>query len=251
MNKKFLYTILIIAILSIGFMHFGSIAAYNNGILSDENPDDYKIMHDDSDSMYNDVGYVDVNYSTNTNSDPVNYFFFGDTVDIYFDGESTTVSSNLDSNITNAASDEILNYVSNAALNSSADVDTIKEGVRSICHKYGSVDCTVNIDSIIGEDQIPLVFWAEGKSMLPTVQDGQFILVNKTHDIHVGEIVSADSKEYGGICKRVAKIERDNVYLVSDNKKVYYEEVDGVTYQCQGLRTWVDISEIDGVIIEY
>ena len=44
MNKKFLYTILIIAILSIGFMHFGSIAAYNNGILSDENPDDYKII---------------------------------------------------------------------------------------------------------------------------------------------------------------------------------------------------------------
>ena len=236
-------------------MQISSITAFNQGPYLHEgdngNQGDYKIVHDDSDSMYNDVDYVDVDYSTNTNNDPFNRFFFGDTVDIYFDGENTTVSSNLDSDIIDEASNEILNYVSYAAYNSTTDVEDIKEEVKSICHKYGSSDCTVNVDSILGEDQIPLVFWAQGQSMLPTVQDGQFILVNKTHDIHVGDIVSADSKEYGGICKRVAKIEGDNVYLVSDNKKVYYQEIDGVTYAYKGLCTWVDISEIDGVAIEY
>ena len=144
---------------------------------------------------------------------------FGDTVEIYFDGESTSVSSNLNEE----ASNEILNYVSNNIYNSSTDVETMKEDIREICYSYGSTDCDINIDSIIGEDQIPFIVWAEGDSMLPTIQNGQYVLVNKTHDIHVGDIVSVDSKEYGGIMKRVDKIDGDNVHLVSDNKNVYFK----------------------------
>ena len=127
----------------------------------------------------------------------------------------------------------------------------MKEDIREICYSYGSTDCDINIDSIIGEDQIPFIVWAEGDSMLPTIQNGQYVLVNKTHDIHVGDIVSVDSKEYGGIMKRVDKIDGDNVHLVSDNKNVYYKTIDGVTYEYKGITTWVDISEIEGVAIQY
>ena len=255
LNKKFALTILLIGILSISFIQIDSIAASNWGLFdfsydsqddSDILQGDYDINYDDE-GIYNDVDYANVDFSTNTNDDPINRFFFGDTVDIYFDGESTSVSSNLNEK----ASNEILNYVSNNIYNSSTDVETMKDGIQEICYRYGSTDCNINIDSIIGEDQIPFIVWAEGESMLPTIQNGQYVLVNKTHDIHVGDIVSVDSKEYGGIMKRVDEIDGDNVHLVSDNKNVYYKTIDGVTYEYKGITTWVDISEIEGVAIQY
>ena len=225
----------------------GAIAAFlDGGNQEDILQGDYDINYDDEGSI-NDIDYTNVDFSTNTNNDPFSRFFFGDTVDIYFDGESTSVSSNLN----DEASNEILNYISNNIYNSSADVETMKEDIREICYSYGSTDCDINIDSIIGEDQIPFIVWAEGDSMLPTIQNGQYVLVNKTHDIHVGDIVSVDSKEYGGIMKRVDKIDGDNVHLVSDNKNVYYKTIDGVTYEYKGITTWVDISEIEGVAIQY
>lgn len=247
MNKRIVFVaIFLMAILSLSFIQMDSITAFNEEILHD----DYDIVND-SDGNYNDIGYVDVDYSSNNDNNFLGNLFFGDTVDIYFDGGSTSVSSNLDSKINEAASKEILNYVSNNLNNSTMDVETMKEGVRSICKKYGSNDCTVNVDSIIGEDQIPIIVWAQGASMLPTIQDGQYVLINKTQDIHVGDIVSINSKEYGGIMKRVDKIEGNNVYVVSDNKNVYYQEINGELYEYKGLCTWVDISEIEGVAIQY
>lgn len=247
LNRKFVLTILLIAIVSIIFIQMGAIAAFlDGGNQEDILQGDYDINYDDEGSI-NDIDYTNVDFSTNTNNDPFSRFFFGDTVDIYFDGESTSVSSNLN----DEASNEILNYISNNIYNSSADVETMKEDIREICYSYGSTDCDINIDSIIGEDQIPFIVWAEGDSMLPTIQNGQYVLVNKTHDIHVGDIVSVDSKEYGGIMKRVDKIDGDNVHLVSDNKNVYYKTIDGVTYEYRGITTWVDISEIEGVAIQY
>ena len=247
LNRKFVLTILLIAIVSIIFIQMGAIAAFlDGGNQEDILQGDYDINYDDEGSI-NDIDYTNVDFSTNTNNDSFSRFFFGDTVDIYFDGESTSVSSNLN----DEASNEILNYISNNIYNSSADVETMKEDIREICYSYGSTDCDINIDSIIGEDQIPFIVWAEGDSMLPTIQNGQYVLVNKTHDIHVGDIVSVDSKEYGGIMKRVDEIDGDNVHLVSDNKNVYYKTIDGVTYEYKGITTWVDISEIEGVAIQY
>ena len=247
LNRKFVLTILLIAIVSIIFIQMGAIAAFlDGGNQEDILQGDYDINYDDE-GIINDIDYTNVDFSTNTNNDSFSRFFFGDTVDIYFDGESTSVSSNLN----DEASNEILNYISNNIYNSSADVETMKEDIREICYSYGSTDCDINIDSIIGEDQIPFIVWAEGDSMLPTIQNGQYVLVNKTHDIHVGDIVSVDSKEYGGIMKRVDKIDGDNVHLVSDNKNVYYKTIDGVTYEYKGITTWVDISEIEGVAIQY
>ena len=249
-------TIFLIAILSVSFIQINSV---NGGLFdfSSDTQDDSDILQDDYDIDYSDedssgdIDYTNVDYSSNNEFNPVNRFFFGDTVDIYFDGQSTSISSNLDPDINEKAANDILDYISDNLHNSSADVETMKSGVRDICHRYGSIDCTVNVDSIIGEDQIPFIVWAQGESMLPTIQNGQYVLVNKTHDIHVGDIVSVDSKEYGGIMKRVDKIQGDNVYLVSDNKNVYYKTIDGITYEYKGLCTWVDISEIEGVAIYY
>ena len=84
--------------------------------------------------------------------------------------------------------------------------------------------------------------------MLPTLQDGQSVLLNKTHDIHVGDIVVAESDEYGGIIKRVDQINGNDVHLISDNKEVSYEYINGVLYEVKGITTWVDISDINGVV---
>jgi len=87
--------------------------------------------------------------------------------------------------------------------------------------------------------------------MLPTLQDWQTVLMNKTHNIKVGDIVVAESDEYGGIIKRVDRIDGNNVHLASDNKNVSYEYINGVLYEVKGVTTWVDISDIGGVVIDY
>ena len=66
-----------------------------------------------------------------------------------------------------------------------------------------------------------------------------------------GDIVVAESDEYGGIIKRVDQINGNNVHLVSDNKQVSYENINGVIYEVKGITTWVDISDINGVVIAY
>lgn len=251
MNKKFILSIFLLVILSIGILQINPIIASDDGLNFQFDSDNYELVHDDNDSIYNDYDYVDVDYSTNTNDNPLNRLFYGDTVDIYFDGQGTIVSNNFDSSIAYNLSYVISDFVSSNLNNSTMDVEEMKEGVKKICKKYGSDDCTVNVDSIIGKDQIPIIVWAQGASMLPTIQDGQYVLVNKTQDIHVGDIVSVNSKKYGGIMKRVDKIDGDNVYVVSDNKNIYYQEIDGELYEFKGLCTWVDISEIEGVAIYY
>ena len=87
--------------------------------------------------------------------------------------------------------------------------------------------------------------------MLPTLQDGQNVLINKSHDIKVGDMVVANSDEYGGIIKRVDDINADRIHLVSDNKNISYEYINGALYEIKGISTWVDISDVGGVVIAY
>ena len=115
----------------------------------------------------------------------------------------------------------------------------------------GLKDAEINIDSVIGENQIPVIVYVDGTSMLPTLQDGQSVLLNKTHNIQVGDIVVANSSEYGGIIKRVDNIDSNNIHLTSDNKNVSYEYIHGALYEIKGISTWVDINDINGVVISY
>lgn len=174
-----------------------------------------------------------------------------DSVDVYTDGENVSVMVNSYSDVdTDALENDIINFTFDVMDNPDKGLSDLKEGIVSICSDYGLEDVELNYNSTLGEDSLPLYSHTEGISMLPTVQDGQCILINKTHDIHVGDLVTANSSEYGPICKRVADIDGDSVYLVSDNKKTYYEYHDDYVTEYKGITTWVDISDIDGVIVK-
>ena len=174
------------------------------------------------------------------------------TVNVYIDGENVTVETNTFEDIdTHGLNEEICDYTINVMNDTTSNATTLQNGIKDICSYYGLEDVEVNVDSSIGPNQIPVLAYVDGTSMVPTLQDGQTVLLNKTHDIHVGDIVVAESDEYGGIIKRVDQIDGNNVHLISDNKQVTYEYIDGVLYEVKGVTTWVDISDINGVVISY
>lgn len=175
-----------------------------------------------------------------------------DTVDVYLDGENISVETHsmAKDNIYNLNQD-ICDYMMNVMDDTTTNITGAHNGIENICLKYGLENPTVNIDSSIGPDQIPVIVYVDGTSMVPTLQDGQTVLFNKTHDIHIGDIVVAESDEYGGIIKRVDAIDGNRIHLISDNKEVTYEYIDGYIYETKGITTWVDISDINGVVIDY
>lgn len=179
-----------------------------------------------------------------TVNDSVNLFINGDSVKV----ETHAINPNIDVERLN---NEICGYTLYIMNDTNSDITTLKNGIKDICSKYGLENPKINIDSKIGKDQIPVIVYVDGTSMLPTLQDGQKVLVNKSKDIHVGDIVVADSDKYGNIIKRVGDIEGDNVYLESDNKDVRHEYKNGILYEVKGITTWVDISDIKGVVISY
>ncbi len=174
------------------------------------------------------------------------------TVNIYIDGENVSVETQTFDDIdTNSLNHAICNYTLNAMNDTTSNAETLKNGVENLCIHYGLEDVEVNLDSSLGQNQIPIIVHVDGTSMLPTLKDGQTVLVNKTHDIKVGDIVIAQSDEYGGIIKRVDQIEGNEVHLISDNKNISYEYINGVLYEIKGITTWVDLSDVNGVVIDY
>ena len=168
-------------------------------------------------------------------------FFINNTVDIYLDGENVSVKTNAISNADiNSLNQEICDYTLDVMNDTSSNITTLRDGVENICNSYGIEDPRINIDSSIGPDQIPVIVYVDGTSMLPTLLD-----------VHVGDIVVANSDEYGGIIKRVDSVNGDSIHLVSDNKQVSYEYINGDLYEIKGISTWVDISDINGVVIAY
>ena len=180
-------------------------------------------------------------------------YLSGESVDLYLNGESVSVKTHtLNPNIdVDGLNDEICEYTLDVMNDTSSNITTLKDGIKDICGKYGLENPKISVNSIIGKDQIPVTVYVDGKSMLPTLQDGQKALLNKSKDIHVGDIVVAQSDEYGGIIKRVGDIEGNSIYLESDNKNVTQTYKNGILYETKGITTWVDISDINGVVIKY
>lgn len=179
-------------------------------------------------------------------------FLGNNTVDVYNDGENVTVETTTFSDIDkHRLNKEICNYTLDVMNNTNTSISSYRHGIEDICRQYGLENVKINIESSIGPNQIPILVTVDGTSMLPTLQDGQTVLLNKTHDIHVGDIVVAESDEYGGIIKRVDQIKGNEVHLISDNKGISYEYINGVLYEVSGITTWVDISDINGVVIQY
>ncbi len=179
-------------------------------------------------------------------------FLGNDSVDIYIDGENVSVETTTFADIDkHGLNEKICDYTLNVMNDTTTDISYYKNNVGNLCREYGLEDAEINLDSSIGSNQIPVIIYVDGTSMLPTLQDGQTVLLNKTHNVNVGDIVVADSDEYGGIIKRVDQINGNNIHLVSDNKEISYEYINGYLYEIKGISTWVDISDINGVVIDY
>lgn len=125
-------------------------------------------------------------------------------------------------------------------------VSSVKSDMNAIAAEY-NYTANVRIDSQFGIDQLPMPATVSGTSMVPTLQDGQSIMVLKTSDFKVGDIVVARHPTYGLIVKRVAEINGSQVYLKSDNRAVI---VSGNTI-LKGLDTWLPNEDVIGVVKIY
>ncbi|SDA41051.1 S24/S26 family peptidase [Methanobrevibacter millerae] len=182
------------------------------------------------------------------------FLFIGESVNVYMDGENITAQTTISpfSGVdTGKLNDEICELTFQNMNNTTGDAKSLKQGILRICLAHGLDNVKVHLNSPLGEDEIPILFHVEGTSMYPTLNDGQTVLVEKTKDIKVGNIVVADSDEYGNIIKRVSQIKGDQVYLTSDNTNVDYEYINGTRYETKGITTWVGINDIYGVVVQY
>lgn len=143
------------------------------------------------------------------------------------------------------------------------DVDSslgsIQTDMQNIASKY-NFTVQVKIKSQFGENQLPLPATVKGTSMIPTLKDGQQIMVLKTSDFQVGDLVVARHPEYNLIVKRVAEINGTQVYLKSDNRQVeivgnQIRNVNGVqqvvTIEKTPLDTWLPKTNVVGVVKVY
>ena len=179
------------------------------------------------------------------------FIFIGESVDVYIDGENVTSRATVSpfSGVdTTALNKEICNYTFQTMNSTDGDMKTLQQGISRICLNHGLDKVKVHIDSTLGPNKIPIVFHVQGNSMYPTLNAGQTVIVEKTKNVNVGNIVVANSSEYGVIVKRVSDVKGNQVYLTSDNKNVNYEYKNGATYETKGITTWVNINDIYGVV---
>lgn len=179
------------------------------------------------------------------------FVFVGESVNVYMDGENVTsqaIISPFSGVNTNELNKEISDYTFQTMNNTSGDTKSLKQGILKICLNHGLDNVKVNLDSSVGKNEIPILFHVHGTSMYPTLNDGDTVIVKKTKNIQVNNIVVANSTEYGNIIKRVSDIKGDQVYLTSDNKDVKGEYRNGVFYETKGVTAWVNINDIYGVV---
>ncbi len=139
-----------------------------------------------------------------------------------------------------------------------SSLGSIQTDMQNIASKY-NYTVTVKVKSQFGENQLPMPATVRGTSMVPTLKDGQDIVVLKTSDFKVGDIVVAHHPEYNLIVKRVSQINGSQVYLTSDNHNVEVSSetrvVNGVsqivTIQKTPLNTWLPKSNVIGVVKVY
>ncbi len=154
---------------------------------------------------------------------------------------------------------EMQNKVESQITEPNSTVESISNDMKAIAKKY-NYTATVTIKSQFGTNQLTMPATVSGTSMVPTLKDGQQIVVLKTKDYKVDDIVVAIHPDYGLIVKRLKVIELEKVYLMSDNHQVEYYttqkdlgnglvEVD--TYKKTPLNTWLPRQNIVGVVKIY
>lgn len=182
-------------------------------------------------------------------------------ITINTDGSSTNVSyqSFLIWSLPSGMEKEIKNKASGDVQSPNSNVDIIKSDIKSIASKYG-YNADVKIVSQYGTNQLPMAAKVNGTSMVPTLKDGQSILVLKTNNLTVGDIVVAIHPTYGLIVKRLSIIEGNQVYLTSDNKNIEITNtqttlpngsIETVTVEKIPLNTWLPKANVIGVVKVY
>lgn len=154
---------------------------------------------------------------------------------------------------------EMQQKVSEQIIEPNSTVLSIGNDIKAIAKKY-NYSATVTIVSQFGTNQLPMPATVRGRSMVPTLQDGQEIIALKTTDYKVDDIVVATNPDHGMIVKRLKKIEANKVYLMSDNRNVEYFTteknlgnglVEIYTYKRVPLDTWLPRENIVGVVKIY
>lgn len=182
-------------------------------------------------------------------------------INIYTNGTNTDV--NAQNVVLTNVPQEMINQIKDKVIvdvqSDNSTVDSIKSDVKSIASNY-NYTAEVKISSQYGNDQLPMLALVKGTSMVPTLQDGQSIIVLKTKDLKVGDIVVAVHPTYGLIVKRLSVIQGNQVYLTSDNKNVEIANeqttlpngaTKTVTVKKTPLNTWLPIENVIGVVKVY
>ncbi|MDR0912044.1 MAG: S24/S26 family peptidase [Methanobrevibacter sp.] len=170
------------------------------------------------------------------------------TINIYLNGTNSSVNSQSipflhdNANLNN----EILYFINSDKNDLNSNIDTVKGNISLIAKNYGFNDININLKSQFGENVLPMMIVVSGRSMMPTIHDGENIIVEKTKNIHVNDIVVVNDNEYGLIIKRVGAINDNQVYLISDNVQETLIE-NGVPVTYVGLRKWTNINNIIGI----
>lgn len=166
---------------------------------------------------------------------------------IFIDIDGISVDAHADNSA--PLSNSLHECIERQSHDTNSNISTLRAELTQICLDYGLDNPNITINSSYGEEEFIATAETVGISMEPTIFEGATLVINKTHDVHVGDIVVADSSEYGSLTKRISKIDGDKIYLSSDNRNGTIER-NGKTYSYEGVRTCVDISEIDGVVID-
>ncbi len=142
----------------------------------------------------------------------------------------------------------ILNYLVDAIKSPDSTLESIESDVKLISKKYDYTEVNVNLKSQFGENQLPMPAVVSGNSMYPTLKDGQDLIILKTENFKVGDIVISKHNEYDLIVKRVGKIENNRVYLMSDNKEVETIYEGNYIVTKTPLNTWVPRNYVIGIV---
>ncbi|MGL4670271.1 MAG: S24/S26 family peptidase [Methanobacteriaceae archaeon] len=173
-------------------------------------------------------------------------------VSVYLDGQNVSAKninplSGFNSN-NNKFQETVDSHLIIQIDNLTSDSNSIKDGINTIARDNGFIASFTQINSPYGSDQIPMPITVSGTSMVPTLKDGELIIIQKTDKISVGDIVVSKHPSYNLIVKRVGAINGSQVYLISDNKKIEYINEGGITYKLTPINTWVNQSDIVGIV---
>ncbi|RBQ22761.1 LexA repressor [Candidatus Methanobinarius endosymbioticus] len=147
----------------------------------------------------------------------------------------------------NGLNNELNNYTATQMNNVDSNTSTLKEGLKKIAKKHGFDDVTITVSSQFGENQMPMEVVVDGVSMVPTLQNGEHVIIQKTKTSKVGDIIVVKDPEKTLLIKRLGNISGDQIFLSSDNNDTVHTVVNGVEVDMIAIEKWTNASNIIGV----